>query len=611
MTTTHEAEKLLQIPIEKIAESALNPRRRFDPARMAELVESVREHGVITPLLARPTSGKKGQPSLFELAAGHRRLRAAREAGLATVPCIVRAMDDRSFAEVLNLENLQRQGLDELDEAEGFRQLRDLAGYDVATIALKLSRSQKYVYDRLKLLDLVPEAQDLLRGGMIHAGHAILLARLDPKDQARAIDPKDIALFDYEVPDRNGLYEPLELEEAERDQPTAGKPLTRWRERKAKTVRELEAWINANVRFDREHVDPVYHPETARTLFETQQAEEPLRVVPITRFFQVPASARGEERTLCRESWRRADGAEEYDIARGRVVTGKTCEHAVTGVVVVGPGRGEVFDICTDKKLCRVHWKDNAKAAHQRRTRAASVFEEQDAKRKQLEQAAERAFPKIEAHVRERVAKMDLDIISKRLLYAFRGLGTELDVSDAECDSILKRCRDGYHAIVELYLYGRLREASYSYAANEHLLKFLDGQLGGNKCRTLFDEALKDVRATAKREARAAAKKAEPAAKAGKPKGRPKRAGRARSALPLVLALAGALVLLALAGCNGPAWQRVASSLEVGAGTTDHRADDALGNPIYADSTQLWVTLRPLAFMEPPTQVVIVKKAGE
>lgn len=629
MTATHETEKLIQIPVELIDESKLNPRRHFDEKRMEELAASVREHGVLTPMLVRPSKrsgGGRGQVR-YELAAGHRRLRAAKLAGLATVPAVERDMDDRRFAEVLNLENLQREDLDELDEAEGFRQLRELAGYDVEAIALKLSRSVKYVYDRLKLLDLVPEAQELLRSGRITAGHGILLARLSPEHQKSACDPhlsgnqsERGGLWEYEKPDHRGLFgdespHPLTKHEADRLEG-----------RKPKTVRELEAWINAHVRLDRERLDPVYDP-AAHSLFASTQAEEALEVVHITRLHALPPSARADgERTLCARSWKRADGEEEFDTSSWRRKKTKPCEHAVKGVVVVGPGRGEVFDICTAKKACKVHWKDEQKEAG-KRTQADSrsrnteaAWQRQHARevaqREQRERAFEKAFPTLEATIRDKVGRMDLDGSSKPVIEAFRGLAEPLELADAECDGLIKRSKDGYRAIVELFALGLVRRLGDRFAKADAVLRQADSLLGGNQLASAYGAALKEVQTSAlaaKLDQAKAAKSAKKAPAGAKRKGKAKRAGRTKTALPLVLAVAGVLLLIALGGCNGPAWARVASTLEVGAGTTDHRADDALGNPIYADSTQVWVSVRPLAFIEPPQKVVVVggKAEGE
>jgi ParB/RepB/Spo0J family partition protein len=173
-TSTFQVLKLAQLH-----ESPLNPRRHFDPAKLQELTESVRQHGVRTPLLVRPNGDG------YEIGAGHRRFRAAAAAGLVEVPAVIRPMTDVEFLELLNFENLEREDIHPLEEADGFRTLMAQAGYDVARIAERIGKSTKYVYDRVKLLALIPAAQQLFRDGAITAGHAILLARLKPADQAR------------------------------------------------------------------------------------------------------------------------------------------------------------------------------------------------------------------------------------------------------------------------------------------------------------------------------------------------------------------------------------------------------------------------------------------
>jgi len=170
------------MPIADLFESKQNPRQRFDPEGLKELEASIREKGVLTPLLVR----KNGKA--YEIAAGHRRYRAAKALGLEAVPVVVREMTDTELLEVLVIENDQREDVHPLEEADGYRRLlMPGTGYDVARVAARIGRSEKYVYDRMKLLQLVPQAQRLFLEGKFDAGHAILLARLKPADQKRAI----------------------------------------------------------------------------------------------------------------------------------------------------------------------------------------------------------------------------------------------------------------------------------------------------------------------------------------------------------------------------------------------------------------------------------------
>ncbi len=170
------------LPIGKLFESPLNPRRSYDPKKMAELIESIRSKSILTPLLVRPNDGR------FEIGAGHRRYRAALELKFTEVPAIIREMSDADFLELLTIENLQREDIRPLDEAQGYRTLMEKTDHDVAAIALKVGKSESYIYQRLKLLELIPEAQKQLAEDKITAGHAILIARLQPDQQKDVLE---------------------------------------------------------------------------------------------------------------------------------------------------------------------------------------------------------------------------------------------------------------------------------------------------------------------------------------------------------------------------------------------------------------------------------------
>lgn len=179
------------LPIECIRESKENPRKHFDADALKELAESLKTHGQLNACLARPTGGTIGingaEYPIVELAAGHRRYRAGRLAKLKALQVLVRPMTEVQFIEVLNLENLHREDLHELEEAQGYRKLLELPGYDIDVLAGKVGKSKSYIYQRLKLTELIPEAQKAFLAAKISAGHAILIARLQPKEQAAAL----------------------------------------------------------------------------------------------------------------------------------------------------------------------------------------------------------------------------------------------------------------------------------------------------------------------------------------------------------------------------------------------------------------------------------------
>lgn len=166
--TAHVSAMLHELPIGSIEPNPHQPRTNFDEDTLAELTASVREVGVLQPVLVRPLA----EAGRFQLIAGERRLRAARRAGLDTVPAIVRDSDDLSVAEQALIENLHRQDLNPLDEAAGYRQLIDDFGLTHEEVARRVGKSRVTVTNVLRLLQLPPRIQHLLHDGRLSAGHA-------------------------------------------------------------------------------------------------------------------------------------------------------------------------------------------------------------------------------------------------------------------------------------------------------------------------------------------------------------------------------------------------------------------------------------------------------
>lgn len=336
-----------QADIRAIALDELHPhpanRKRFDKAQLAELAQSLATHGQLTPALVRPSADPAGG---FELLAGERRWRAAKAAGFPTLLCLVRELDDGAALEVLAIENNQREDVHPLEEADLYKALLTVDGYDVAKIATKLHRSVSYVYNRLKLLQLGKEARKLFLAGTIQVEHAIILARLTKEQQVLAIGDED----DW-VGRGNGLLEEEHtLFHPDRDEEEQADPVL-----KAKSPRELQAWVDEHIRFDRESDDlPQLFPETSAALAEAGQRK--LKTVDITHEHYVQPEAREGGKIIGPRSWKRADGQ------RGS----KTCDHQVLGTIAAGPGRGETFLVCIAKKTCTVHWGKEQRESKQR-----------------------------------------------------------------------------------------------------------------------------------------------------------------------------------------------------------------------------------------------------
>ena len=183
--STLQAMEFQTVEIGRLAESRTNPRRHFGERGMEELVGSVRDHGVLNPLLVRPCAdGGKGR---LEIVCGSRRYRAAKTAGLKTIPVRMSALSDEQVLEIQVIENLQREDVHPLDEAAGYRALMETGRYTVESLAAKVGKSASYVYQRMKLTELVEAAKEAFWRDEITAGHAILLARLQPGDQKEAL----------------------------------------------------------------------------------------------------------------------------------------------------------------------------------------------------------------------------------------------------------------------------------------------------------------------------------------------------------------------------------------------------------------------------------------
>jgi ParB family chromosome partitioning protein len=171
-------ENIQQVSLESIVPSPLQPRKDFAREALAELVESIRQHGIIQPLVVRDVAGR------HELIAGERRWRAAQEAGLTQVPVITRVATDLEVLELSLIENLQRADLNPIEEAQAYKRLTDEFGMRQEDIAHKVGRSRAAVANSMRLLDLHEQVQAWLTQGLLSVGHAkVLLALKEPEEQ--------------------------------------------------------------------------------------------------------------------------------------------------------------------------------------------------------------------------------------------------------------------------------------------------------------------------------------------------------------------------------------------------------------------------------------------
>lgn len=166
------------ITVDRLQESTTNPRHHFDETALAELSRSIKEHGVLTPLLVRPIGGGRS-----EIVSGARRFRAAKLAGLISVPTLSMSLSEEQACEIQIIDNLQREDVHPLDEAMGYKQLIKKLHYDTAKIVTAVGKSETYIRQRFKLCDLVPRAQKAFWDGKIQLAHAIQICRLQARDQ--------------------------------------------------------------------------------------------------------------------------------------------------------------------------------------------------------------------------------------------------------------------------------------------------------------------------------------------------------------------------------------------------------------------------------------------
>jgi ParB family transcriptional regulator, chromosome partitioning protein len=184
------------VPIEFLRSSARNPRQTFDQANLVELADSIRERGIVQPILVRAIAEAR---DTFEIVAGERRWRAAQHAGLHNVPVIVLSVDDREALEIAIVENIQRADLNALEEASGYSRLAEEFTYNHSDIARVVGKSRSHVANTLRLLNLPPHSRKLLAEGAITAGHArALLSLPDPDAVADKIVSQGLTVRDVE-----------------------------------------------------------------------------------------------------------------------------------------------------------------------------------------------------------------------------------------------------------------------------------------------------------------------------------------------------------------------------------------------------------------------------
>ena len=224
-----EEKSSLYLPISQVESCAGQPRKQFDPDALADLADSIREHGIIQPLTVR-----KLQSGYYQIIAGERRWRAARMAGLDQVPAIVIEADDRKAMELAMIENLQREDLNPIEEAEGYRQLMEQYNLTQEETAQRVGKSRSVVANALRLLNLCPPVRAMVEDGRLSNGHARTILPLSPALQEKAADA--ILKSDLSVRQTELLVTKLTAEEKEKPAVTTGGLEVNYAEEAAKAL---------------------------------------------------------------------------------------------------------------------------------------------------------------------------------------------------------------------------------------------------------------------------------------------------------------------------------------------------------------------------------------
>jgi ParB family transcriptional regulator, chromosome partitioning protein len=429
--TSSSAVHLLEIPISAIQESPTNPRRQFDEAKLAELADNIRLHGVLQPVLVRPLPG--GEAGAFELVAGARRYRASKLAGREAIPATVRELSDTQCLELQLIENLQRADVHELDEARGYATLMQLQPdtYTVETLAEKIGRSEKYVYARLRLTHLVEDVQQAFYAAKLTVAHAFEIARLQPNDQRRAL-----------------------AECFPRHRSTAA--LLKDKKAEAVTARFLREWIEREIHLDisnapfdgqdetllpsagsctacpkRTGNNPLLFPEVRQKSICTDRACYHAKVQALVQIRVKPLEESGEKPLRVSQAPAWQVKKKEPDVLHEgeyrRIAKKAECPQTRPAIIIDGPQAGTVLHVCRDEK-CPVHARE---------TRYEPTPQERAVRSKEL--LAER----IEKTTRVRI----LDAIRKKL----PGTLARPDLEMAALDYFRRLGHDNHRRLCRVY----------------------------------------------------------------------------------------------------------------------------------------------------------------
>lgn len=195
--STEDTSKSVMLSISEIEPNREQPRKNFDEKALADLADSIRQHGVITPILVRPMAN-----GAYQLVAGERRWRASRMAGLSEVPVYIKELTDGEAMEIALIENLQREDLNPIEEAEGYKSLMENGGLTQDEVAARVNKSRPVVANAVRLLNLPEKVRTLVKDGKLSQGHARAILSAESEDKmlelAEAVIKSDLTVRDVE-----------------------------------------------------------------------------------------------------------------------------------------------------------------------------------------------------------------------------------------------------------------------------------------------------------------------------------------------------------------------------------------------------------------------------
>ena len=408
-------EEVQVVAIDKIDKSKTNPRQFFDPAAMKDLTESIASRGIEDPLKLRPKGDR------YELVDGERRLLAAKAAGAKEVPAIVRPYTDEEAVEVQLISFTQRVDIHPLDEAEAYAQLQ-AKHFVIEEIAKKVGKERSYIAKRLQLVTLIEPAKKAFRENRIFLGHAILIARLQPKDQEKALDEAIEMSGESDMPISVESLAQFIRQEFELDLRKAS-----FDKKNSLLVEDAGSCTNCPKRSG-------YNKDLFNDITAADHCMDPgcfeAKMGAHIQIRLAQLKGKGETVVLITPELRKPEGYPESITTRSySVVKAGSCGYTKAGLVVGGPSRGKVETICNEK-TCTKHGGRNPRSVSSTPSKPKSPEAQEKERLKKIKDDIDRdvdeklqdaLLPLIAKALPDRLRRQDLEHVQRMAVGALWG----------------------------------------------------------------------------------------------------------------------------------------------------------------------------------------------